>query len=194
VTNDGTKSLDNKQVEIFFNSFYTDTDEGINIIKSNGTSNIAFSNKLTIRQLKQLLYTDIGYSQDMLIKGGWEPESEFDRLRMINGHQFHVYNFLYPTRDSLILLSVCPFAFITYQPSESDIVRLRDSIISKYVFVIDTISSGIRQLYFRSTEDSFVINIHQGMTWFEIWKGIVAVENINILNKNRLFQEFNLKH
>ncbi|MBC8147243.1 MAG: hypothetical protein H8E98_04590, partial [Bacteroidetes bacterium] len=73
VTNDGTKSIHNQQVEMFLNSFYIDIEERSNTVESTGTSTLPFGNKLTIRQLIQLLYTDIGYSQDMLIMGGWEP-------------------------------------------------------------------------------------------------------------------------
>ncbi len=194
VTNDGSRSIKDRDVEIFLNSFYSDVKKYNSLKKSVVNSTSLFNSKLTIKQLKQLLYANIGYSQYILIKGGWKQATEFDKLKMISGNQFHVYNFLYPSRDSLIFLSVCPFAYITYQPSKPDIVKLRDSIISKYIFVKDIISSGIRQLYFRSSEDSFIINIHQEITWFEIWKGVVAVENLNALNKNRLFQEFNIKH
>jgi len=93
VTNDGSRSIKDRDVEIFLNSFYTDVKEYHSLKKSVVNSTSLFNSKLTIKQLKQLLYANIGYSQEILIKGGWERAAEFDKLKMISGNQFHVYNF-----------------------------------------------------------------------------------------------------
>lgn len=190
VFNDGLNALDTPEVETFLRSFEKEIIKQEKVIPQK--NQYIFNKKMSMNHLLNLMYSNIGFSEKMLIHNKWERAFDFDKLKIIEGNEYRVYNFMYPNRDSLIMLSICPYKYILYLPNETSFVEMRNQIILNNEFLNESKSFGIRKLLFKSNQDRIIVNLKLGMNSIEIWKGLKDIENFNSLNKNDLLTEFGL--
>ena len=96
ISNNGLNSINDSLVDRIINSLqiYSSMQEiAINIIEEDTIE--SFQGYLDLSELKNLLQTNIGYSDFFLKNKGWEEHSQFDKLVFVDGTQFHSYNFGY---------------------------------------------------------------------------------------------------
>ena len=138
------KELNNSSTFIskFLESFYKDVTPKVGSSSNNAVAPEKINKFFDSQDLIKILRSNLDFLDIFLAKRSWKKSSEFDKLKMIGGSEYHSYNYYLETPNKLFQILIIPNRIVMYYPNDSVFNLLSKEIKAKYKSIGTTTMYG----------------------------------------------------